>query len=424
MIDNLPALSTAAAGPRPRRKRRLCAILSAAVWLYALPAFALCRAVVEPVGQGLNACQGSETVTIAAVGDVLLHRSLQRRGYGDPDGFRGIWRAVEPLLARVDIAYANLEGPVAPGVSRGGRTVTDPGPIFDDRIYSSFPLFNYHPVIPEALRVSGFDIVSTANNHALDRGSLGADLTVAALEAAGLAHAGTIRAGAAREFVAQVPTRLGRIAWIACTYSNNGLPDPYRQVLHCYDDRDELLALIAAQAGRPDVAAVIVAPHWGHEYQHHPNANQRELAAEMVRAGATAVIGTHPHVIQPWDHALAPDGSRSLVIYSTGNFVSGQVTLARRTGALAMLQLCRQPPPRDLAAAMRAPLVVARAGWVALVMTRTAQGPKLVVAGEGSRGMAARARKLAARYLPAGNLRVDIACSGNGDPREVLLALQ
>lgn len=399
-------------------------VLAALAWLQAGPAAAACRAVVEPVGQTLNACMGSERVTIAAVGDVLLHRPLQRRGYADADGFRGIWRAVEPLLAQADIAYANLEGPVAPGITRSRRAVSNPGPVFDDRVYSSFPLFNYHPVVPAALAASGFNLVSTANNHALDRGSLGADLTIAALEAAGLAHTGTIRAGAARDFVTHVTTRLGRVAWIACTYSNNGLPDPHRQVLHCYDDRDEMRALIGAQAARSDVAAVIVTPHWGYEYQHSPNANQRTLAADMVRAGATAVLGTHPHVIQPWDYALAPDGSRSLVVYSTGNFVSGQVTLARRTGVLAMLQLCRQPPARDLAVAMRAPLAVARAGWVPLMMTRTAQGPELVVAGAGERGLAAQARKLAARFLPPGNLRVDVACAGETPPREVLLALQ
>jgi len=399
-------------------------LLAALACLASVPAHAVCRALIEPVAEPINACMGAETVTISAVGDVLLHRPLQRRGYSDEDGFRGIWRAAEPFFKAADIAYANLEGPVAPGITRGFNTIADPGPVFDDRVYSSFPMFNYHPVVIDHLKASGINLVSTANNHSVDRGSIGVDLTIAALKAAKLPFMGTIRAGEPRNFVTYTDTRLGRIAWIACSFSTNGIPDRQAQVLMCYEDRQELLALIGAQAVRSDVAAVIVTPHWGYEYQHNANANQKNLAAEMVQAGASAVIGTHPHVIQPWDYPTAPDGTRSLVVYSTGNFVSGQVTLARRTGALAMIQLCRQPPPRDLATAMRSRLVVARAGWVPLMMTRTALGPKIVIAGENAKGLAADARKLAARHLPKGNLRVDIDCTGPEAPRDLLLALQ
>ncbi len=143
-----------------------------------------------------------------------------------------------------------------------------------------------------------------------------------------------------------------------------------------------------------------------------------------MQAGATAVIGTHPHLVQPWHYPVAPDGSQGLVIYSTGNFVSGQMRMARRTGALAMLQLCRQPPPRDLANAVRSRLVLARAGWVPLVKTRTALGAEIEIAGENAKGLAADARALAARHLPAGNLLVDLDCEAPEGPREVLLALQ
>ncbi len=253
--------------------RRGLNLLAALACLAAAPARAECRAVIEPVAQTVKACLGDERVTIAAAGDVLLHRPLQRRGYADGDGFRGIWRPAEPFFRAADIAYANLEGPIAPGITRAFNTVIDPGPVLDDRVYSSFPMFNYHPVVIDALRVSGITLLSTANNQALDRGSIDIDLTIAALEKAGMAFTGTIRAGAARDFVTHTDTPLGRIAWIACTYSTNSIADRQSQVLTCYDDRQELLALIAAQAERSDVAAVIVTPHWGHEYQHSPNAN-------------------------------------------------------------------------------------------------------------------------------------------------------
>jgi len=402
------------------------AFLFAAACLVATSAQAACRVTATPTAPPINACLTGDTLRIAAVGDVLLHSPLQRRGYTNAqgDGFRGIWRAAEPFFRAADIAYANLEGPVAQGTTRGFHTVTDPGPVFDNRVYTSFPMFNYNPIVIDNLLASGITLVSTANNHSVDRGSIGIDRTIDALSAAGLPFMGTIRAGAPRNFVTYTGTRMGRIAWIACTFSTNGIPDPNAQVLTCYNDRQELLSLISTQASRADVAAVIVTPHWGNEYTHNPNGNQRGLARDMVQAGATAVIGTHPHVIQPWDYLDAADGSRSLVVYSTGNFVSGQTPLPRRTGALAWVELCRQPPPPDLARAMRSRLVVARAGWMALMMTRTGAGPELLVADQTATGLAAQARRLAARLLPATGLKLSLTCTDTAEPLGPILALQ
>ncbi len=381
----------------------------------------VCRAVIEHTAPPINACIGKDTVRIAAVGDVLLHRPLQARGYNSDKGFHGIWRAAEPLFRAADIAYANLEGPVAPGITRAFNRVRDPGPVFDNRVYSSYPMFNYHPRVIADLKAAGVTLVSTANNHALDRGSAGADLTIRALRQAGLPYTGTIPAGAPRVFVTYTPTKLGRIAWIACSYSTNGIADRRRQVLMCYDDRAELLALVGREAQRAEVAAVIVTPHWGYEYQHSPNRNQRALARQLVAAGASAVIGTHPHVVQPWEYLKDPSGRNALVVYSTGNFVSGQVTLARRTGVMAWVELCRAAPPRNLETATRSRLAVSRAGWLPLVMARTAAGPELTLAWGSSKGALAQARALVAKHLPKGQLTPRLACR---KPDEKLVALQ
>ncbi|KMW57943.1 Capsule biosynthesis protein capA [Candidatus Rhodobacter oscarellae] len=382
----------------------------------------VCTAVVQHKAPPLNSCIGSARVKIAAVGDVLLHRPLQRRGYSDPDGFYAIWRAVAPIFRAADIAYANLEGPVAPGVTRGGNNTRDPGPVFDDRVYSSFPQFNYHPRVITDLMRAGVNLVSTANNHSMDRGVLGADRTIDSLRAARLRYFGTVKTGEARSFVAYTPSRLGRIAWIACSYSTNGLRDPNNQVLMCFEDREALLTLVARNAGRSDVAGVIVTPHWGFEYQHSPNARQRALARDLVGAGATAVIGTHPHVVQPWEYVRRSDGSQGLVIYSTGNFVSGQVSLSRRTGGLAWLELCRPRPPKNLASALRSKLVIANSGWVPVIMNRTALGPELqaVTAAEPA-GSARDALRLVTRHWPPNGIRVRVACNASD---ATLVALQ
>jgi poly-gamma-glutamate capsule biosynthesis protein CapA/YwtB (metallophosphatase superfamily) len=76
---------------------------------------------------------------------------------------------------------------------------------------------------------------------------------------------------------------------------------------------------------------VIVTPHWGKEYRRRADRAQRKLAARLAEAGATAVIGSHPHVLQPGRRSWHADGRETLVVYSLGNFASHQPELPRRS---------------------------------------------------------------------------------------------
>lgn len=370
-----------------------------------------CRLVFESVPPQLNTCQGSGRLTVALVGDVLLHGPLQRRGYAE--GFGTIWGAAAPFLKSADIAVANLEGPVAAGFSGINRPGTDPGPVFGG-VYTSYPMFNYHPRVLADLVALGVDIVTTANNHALDRGGQGLDATLDAIAAAGLVQTGTIRAGAEPQFVAVTETPLGRIVWIACTFSTNGISDPDGQVLMCFQQQEAVLALIRAYAMQPGIAAVVVLPHWGEEYRNTPEAGTRRLAAAMVAAGATVVVGTHPHVVQPWEFIIGPAGQVP-VLYSTGNFVSGQPGLPRQTGMLAWLSLCRGAPTGDLGQGLRARLVVERAGWVPMRMGRAPEGVRLFSVGpDGAAGYVADAAQHIERLVPGFAMGARFACEGAG----------
>ena len=266
---------------------------------------------------------------IVAVGDVLLHTPLHRQALTHPQGHRSLWMQVEPMIAGADMAYANFEGPAATGVALGGREVKDPGMVFDKRVYTSYPMFNYHAFLATDLAQAGFDVVSTANNHAMDRGPSGADKTLDALHAAGIATTGT-RARDTTLSVQATPwqaivQRNGfTVAWIACSFGTNGLPDPGHQVLNCFQDRDTVMGLIQTLAQHPGVDAVILTPHMGNEYELSPRADAKAFARQAIENGATAVLAAHPHVLQPWEAWTAPDGRRGLIVYSMGNFVSGQ----------------------------------------------------------------------------------------------------
>ncbi len=89
------------------------------------------------------------------------------------------------------------------------------------------------------------------------------------------------------------------------------------------------------------VDAVIVTPHWGEEYETTPRAQEKVLAHSILDAGATAILGSHPHVLQPMEKYKTQDGREAFIIYSLGNFVSGQKQLPRRTAALVYLGLTR-----------------------------------------------------------------------------------
>jgi hypothetical protein len=301
-----------------------------------------------------RACEAGDRLVVAAVGDVLLHGALQKQAVASSLRFRSLWRDVEDLLGAADVTYANLEGPTASGVTAAGASVTDPGFVFDEVVYSSYPQFNYHPYLVADLLASGVDVVSTANNHSLDRRSLGVDRTVAALEAAGLPFTGTRRKGDDESpWHALTRTHGFTLAWLACTYATNGIPDPYDQVLDCFADTAALEAMVRELAQRPDVDAVIVTPHWGVEYSANPEWDQVRLARRLLDAGATAVIGSHPHVTQPWEKHVTSDGRETFALYSLGNFVSGQTSLARKSTLLLYLGLTRGADGRTFVAGVR-----------------------------------------------------------------------
>ena len=349
----------------------------------ALFAVALCCAGSGPASAQRQSCAGSETgmtategridfraadaaglVTVAAVGDVLLHDAVQKFAATRKDGYLSLFRPVADLILGADIAFANLEGPAAAGITKTGRKTAPPDRLWDDWVYSGYPMFNYHPSVLGALKKAGFDVLLTANNHALDRYAVGADRTIDAIEAAGLKFTGTRKRGESeRPWYAVSESdksgRTRRIAWLGCTYSTNGIPDRDGQVLRCYRHRARVLGIIQGLARRDDIDAVIFAPHWGAEYKHEPEARQRALAAAAIEAGAAAVIGTHPHVMQPVEKHVAKDGREGLIAYSLGNFVSNQISLARRSSLILLLGLAPDSRP-DSAGKLR----VAAFGWI------------------------------------------------------------
>lgn len=293
------------------------------------------------------AIQTTARVSLAAVGDVLMHDAVKRsaaaHGAGAPDGgFAWLFEPVADLLSRADVAFANLETPVAPG--RGGGT----------REY----VFNAAPDVVRALQRSGVDIVAVANNHAFDQGRAGFEETLAVLDGLGLRRVGAGPADRPEgpELIEAGGLRIAFLAWAhffnqdgnECPPSRAGAPACVRAATL---DRTRAVEAVRAAAAAAD--AVVVSLHWGDEYQQQPRAEDVALAHQLAEAGASVVIGHHPHVLQPIELFRRRDGKTTVIAYSLGNFVSNQsrgyvfgVTpdkaAATRDGALLEVELVRR----------------------------------------------------------------------------------
>jgi poly-gamma-glutamate synthesis protein (capsule biosynthesis protein) len=210
-------------------------------------------------------------------------------------------RDLAPLFSSADIAFVNLEAPFS-----------DRGPRVEKGM-----IFKAEPSMVETLRLAGIDVVSTANNHARDCGAYGVEFTLDWLAKNGIAAAGTGHSSAEAHRGVVIERHGYRYGFLAYTYDqSNGN----------HSDRDDRIAMLNPERMSADVVilrsrtdAVLVSMHAGVEYQKLPNAEQRVFAQAAIDAGASVVIGAHPHVTQPVE--VYGDG---VIFYSLGNLVFDQ----------------------------------------------------------------------------------------------------
>jgi poly-gamma-glutamate capsule biosynthesis protein CapA/YwtB (metallophosphatase superfamily) len=239
---------------------------------------------------------GRAGVRIALAGDVHGERQIAdqlRRGENPLSD-------VASLLASADVAAVNLETPA-------GRPGTPQSKEF---------VFNAPPELLAALRGAGVDVVTLANNHALDHGVTTLLDTIDRAHAAGLVVVGAGADAAAAYAPAYVDARGQRIAFVGLSQV---VPPGWAAasgragVASAYDARAALGAVRAA-AAEADVVVVLV--HWGVELARCPGRDVSDLAAALRDAGADVIAGSHPHVLQGVH--LAPE---AVTAYSLGNFV-------------------------------------------------------------------------------------------------------
>lgn len=287
-----------------------------------------------------NVADVEARVQVAAMGDIIIHQAQYEKVINETEGFFYLFKRVAPVLLDSQIVYANLEGPTALGVTSDQKFIGDIGFRYDGLVYSGTNFkFNYHPSLITDLQKIGVSVVSTANNHALDRGSIGIDRTIETLVQNSLPFTGTAHTQQPTQPFAITEANGIRIGWLACSEHLNGHSDHKNQVKLCNSQFWNSDFSKLKFENRIDL--LIVTPHWGEEYTHEPSANQKQNARRAISNGADAVFGSHPHVVQPWEVVTTSSGRKGFVIYSLGNFVAGQAPLARRTSLVLKLSVVR-----------------------------------------------------------------------------------
>ena len=255
------------------------------------------------------------TFTLTAIGDIMCHNTQYIDAYNDETGeydFSYVFDDISLYTKTADICVGNLETTFAG----------------EDVGYSSYPTFNTPDSLAYELKDIGVDVLSTAGNHALDKGFNGLSRTIDVLNDADISHLGTYKSKEEQDKTLIKYVKGIKIAFVNFTYGTNGIPIPSDKP-YCVNLIDENLMkeqIDRAKEEEPDI--IIACMHWGTEYKTTPSSTQEQLADFLFKNGVDIILGTHPHVLEPMEKRTVTldDGSTKdgFVIYSLGNFIADQ----------------------------------------------------------------------------------------------------
>ena len=267
-------------------------------------------------------------ITVSTAGDLMFHMPQVNTAYLADSGtydFTDVFQFVAPEMMAADLAILNFE-----------TTLGDPA-----YPYQSYPTFISPDSVLDAVKGAGFDLMLFANNHTYDNGLAGVQRTVSKFKEYGLSWLG------AREkqedptygIVEVGGVKLGMInfahdlGWDPVNRTINGIPisandlgyiDLFNRYLHeaFYAEAERRIGELKENGA--DLILFFI--HWGDEYYTSPNDEQKEIAQKLCDLGADAIIGSHPHVVQPVEilNSTVDPERKTICFYSLGNYVSNQ----------------------------------------------------------------------------------------------------
>lgn len=264
--------------------------------------------------------------SLVMVGDALIHGTVYEtaKKYANYNGydFKPMLERIKKITEPYDLAYYNQET-ILGGTELG---------------LSTYPLFNSPYEVGDAFIDAGFNIVSLATNHTIDRGEKGVLNSRAYWNTKKdqILARGSYSSFDERDEVVVKEVNGIKYGFLSYTTYTNGLivPTGKEYLVNVYD-KDLIKKEIENYRDKVDL--LIVAMHWGTEYMTYPTNEQKEIARYLASLGVDLIIGTHPHVIEPVEYI-----DDTLVIYSLGNFISSQVGVERLTGLMLSLDIKKE----------------------------------------------------------------------------------
>lgn len=269
-------------------------------------------------------------ISFSALGDMLIHNttfnSMKKENGFD---FHPMFEDISQFTSKSDFTIANLETTLAGKENKG---------------YTGYPLFNSPEELALAMKNTlGVDLVSTSNNHSLDRGITGVNQTIDYLTEYGLDYVGTAKSEAERNSPYIKNIKGANIGFVSYTYGTNGniIPTGKEYSVNLIDK--EQIAADCKKLEENGAEFIITLLHWGNEYQRNASNEQQELAKWIFEnTNSSLIVGNHAHVVQPIEEiTVQKDGKdkKGVVCYALGNFTGDQRDLYRDSGIILNVDL-------------------------------------------------------------------------------------
>ena len=289
-----------------------------------------------------NTVYEAKKASFVGCGDNILYygtwrdAKYQAKGTREYD-FKPIYKNVQGMISSADIAFINQETVCAQS--------------FD---LASYPQFNSPVDLTYDIQEVGFDVVSLANNHMLDKGALGLRESFDNWNERGVHVIGAYEEKDTGRYITYYEKNGITIAFVAYTYGTNLAEDPAKKGLYApYLKQSDVAGDVREAYENSDF--VIVSVHWGDEGSFSPSDEQKRYADIMAKNGADVIIGHHPHVLQPVEWLEGIDGGKTLCAYSLGNFVHEQEWDYNVPGGILTFDIVKDGPER---ARVESPLLV------------------------------------------------------------------
>ncbi len=248
-------------------------------------------------------------VSFAVFGDNLIHEPIYQYGLRHDPSFGFLFGNLKDIISQSDISVINQETPLTEQPS----------------MYSGYPRFGTPAGVGQAIVNAGFDIVTCATNHALDKGADGVSYTKDFFTSRHVTCLGIQTAGEQDYRPYEIIDKNGiRFALLNYTYGTNGIriPAGSPNLVHLLEDEEKIQNDI--RQAKADSDCVILFVHWGTENERKPDEFQIKWTQVFLESEADVVIGTHPHTLQPYEVLQSSTGHEMLIYYSIGNYISAQ----------------------------------------------------------------------------------------------------